>query len=432
MKAARLATVLRHAQCRAAIVSDDVLATLDEARASAPALDWVAVIDTGEAASQGVAPAAHHRRYEALVASGPQAAALPLEAPLHPMQLIYTSGTTGDPKGIQMTHERYISTSSSVAAAFDYREGDRLYSALSLTHANAQLITLGAGLCRGIEVVFSRRFSKTALWDVLRRHRCTTFTLLGGMTSALYAQPPSPRDRDHAVRFVVCAGMPPTLWRAFEQRFGLRVLEFWGTAEGGITVNPVDVGPVGSIGQPVPALQCRVVDEEDRPVPVGQPGELQVRHADGRPFVVEYFREPEASHRKCAGGWLRSGDVVHQDDQGWLYFHHRQGTAIRRNGEFVSPAVLERAIAETGLVADVYVYGVPRPGHAPGEKAVVAAVVPASADFEPAGLLQALRATLESSQLPDGVQVLSEIPKTASEKPQDRFLIEQLASTTWR
>jgi crotonobetaine/carnitine-CoA ligase len=250
------------------------------------------------------------------------------------------------------------------------------------------------------------------------------------MTSAIYAQPPCDEETRHAVRFVVSAGMPQSLWRRFEQRFGLRVLEFWGTAEGGIAVNPVGAGPVGSCGKPVPTLQHRIVDEADKPVEAGQCGELQIRHSDGRPYVVEYYSEPEASRRKCEGGWMRSGDIVHEDTEGWLFFHYRRGSEIRRDGEFVSPAVIERAIAETRMAADVYVYGVHSETGVPGEKQVVAAVVPAGPRFHESALRDELRLRLESSQMPDLIQVVQEIPKTASEKPQDRFLIDQLTKTS--
>jgi crotonobetaine/carnitine-CoA ligase len=160
-------------------------------------------------------------------------------------------------------------------------------------------------------------------------------------------------------------------------------------------------------------------------VPRGQPGELLFRHANDAPFVVEYFGNPQASAKKCAGGWLHMGDVVHEDDDGWLYFDHRKGSGIRRNGDFVNTAFVEKAIAESGLVDDVYVYGIASANGAPGEKDVVAAVVPKDPHaFDAQRLVEVCRATLEANFVPSFVQVLAQIPKTASEKPQERFLLE--------
>jgi crotonobetaine/carnitine-CoA ligase len=279
----------------------------------------------------------------------------------------------------------------------------------------------------------SRRFTKSRLWDITRRHRCTTFTLLGGMTTAVYSEPPKLDDADNPVRFVVSAGMPRAIWRDFERRFGVRIVEFYGAAEGGLTVNPLGVGPVGSIGRCVPSLQYRIVDEDGRDCAPGEMGELLFRHASGAPFKVEYFGNPEASAKKSAGGWLHMGDVVHRDDDGWLYFDFRKGGGIRHNGEFVNPAFVEKVIAECAEVDDVFVYGVPARSGAPGEKDVVAAVVPRTGTrFDPQALFRACRARLEPAMIPQYVQEVEAIPKTASEKPQERFLVDALRAEPQR
>ena len=125
------------------------------------------------------------------------------------------------------------------------------------------------------------------------------------------------------------------------------------------------------------------------------------------------------------------GDVVREDADGWLYFLYRKGGGIRRNGDFVNPAFVEKAIAEFDAVDDVYVYGVPAKSGAPGEKDVVAAVVPKDPDldaFDVQGLYRRCRRSLEASFVPGFVQLLHQIPKTASEKPQERFLVEAFAS----
>lgn len=119
------------------------------------------------------------------------------------------------------------------------------------------------------------------------------------------------------------------------------------------------------------------------------------------------------------------GDVVREDENGWLFFEYRKGGGIRHNGEFVNPAAIEKVIAESGLVEDVYVYGVKAASGAPGEKDVVAAVVPKdAAAFDPQQVFRACRATLEASCVISWLQVVPQIPKTASEKPLERYLIE--------
>jgi crotonobetaine/carnitine-CoA ligase len=344
------------------------------------------------------------------------------------MQLLYTSGTTGDPKAILMMHRRWVENAMLVPRLCNWQPDEKPYSGLSLTHANAQVLTLGASLANGVPCVLSRRFTKSRLWDITRKHRCTTFNLLGGMTTALYSELPKPDDADNPVRFVLSAGMPAAIWENFERRFDVQIMEFYGAAEGGMTFRPIGIGPIGSIGKPIPSLQYRIVDEQGHDVPRGVPGELLFRHADGSPFAVEYFRNPEASAQKCAGGWLHMGDVVVEDDDGWLFFQYRKGSGIRRNGDFINTAFIEKTIAEQPDIDDVYVYGIPAANGAPGEKDVVAAVVPKDpSNFQPQKLFEACRRNLEANAVPSFLQVLPQIPKTASEKPQDRFLIEALA-----
>lgn len=159
--------------------------------------------------------------------------------------------------------------------------------------------------------------------------------------------------------------------------------------------------------------------------PPGASGEILFRHRDGRPFQVQYVGNPEASAAKCKDGWIHMGEIVHEDSEGWLFSEYRKGGAIRRNGDFVNTAFIEKAIAESSLIDDVYVYGVKAASAAPGEQDVVAAVVPARADtFDPQFLFSLCRAKLEANFVPTYIHVPDQIPKTASEKPQDRFLLE--------
>lgn len=427
-KGDKLAFFLNHAHCRGVIVADYALANLQDVRQQLETVDWVVGLASGEAASAAPWPE-NVRCYQQLQEDAEGLHPLAEQNPEAPMQLIFTSGTTGDPKGIVMTHGRYCQTALLTRQVFGYRDDDRPYSGLSLTHANAQLVTLGASLALGLSCVLSRRFSKSRLWDICREYGCTSFTLLGGMTTALYAEPPKADDADNPVRFVVSAGMPKAIWSEFEQRFGLQLLEFYGAAEGGLTVKPIGTGPIGSIGKPVPSLRHRIVDADGNDCARGEPGELLFKPIDGSPFKVEYFANPLASAKKCADGWLHMGDVVSEDAEGWLFFHYRQGSGIRRNGDFINTAFIEKVVAECPAVDDAYIYGIASANGVAGERDVVAAVVPKDInDFDVQQVFKRCRKQLEANSVPSYVQVLTQIPKTASEKPQERFLVEALAS----
>lgn len=411
----KLAFMLRFSRCRGAIVAPEVVPWLEAIRPGLPDLAWVWVI--------GNAPIGCQSLNEVLAAATPCAPITPrsLDAP---MQMLFTSGTTGDPKAILAPVARY-SAVSALGDLIGLRPGDRLYTGLSLTHANAQLITLGNGLAHGYPVVISRQFTKSRLWEILTQFGCTTFNLLGGMATAIYAEPERPHDRAHKVRFVLSAGMPEAMWRAFEQRFGVAVFEFFGAAEGGLTLNPPGVGPVGSIGKPPPGTICAILDSAGAVLGPDEPGEICFRGEDGTVAPVTYFGNPEASADKTRSGWFHTGDIGWMDRDGWFYFSHRDGQSIRRNGEFIDARAIETAIAGMPGVADVYVYGVHTPANTPGEKQVVAAIV-AGDGFDPLTVIAACAQDLGSVGVPDLVHVVPAIPKTASEKPQDRFLIEMM------
>ncbi|WP_137919814.1 AMP-binding protein [Hydrogenophaga sp. 2FB] len=419
----RLAYMLTKTRCSLLVAEPQALQSALAVRDACPDLRLITVLDDPSLApAEGVAP------FSSLQAATVSSELAALRRPAdEDMQILFTSGTTGNPKGIAYSHRKFTDTARMAAMAFGYGPGDTLYSGLSLTHANAQLVTLGAALVRGLPVVFSRRFSKRRMWSTVREHRCTSLTLLGGMTTAIYCDPPTPADRDHQVRLVVSAGMPAAIWNDFEHRFGVSLLEFYGTAEGGLTMKPPGVGPIGSIGKPPPALSTRIVDDAGQDVAPGERGQLLIRSSDGTPFQVSYVDDPEASEAKCRGGWLWTGDVVHADANGWLFFDFRMGHGIRRNGDFIDAASIEKTLAETALVDDVFVFGVPAASRVPGESDVVAAVV-----FKQASAVNgkhavaALHAALTRPVVLQQVLPLDAIPKTASEKPLARVLSQIL------
>ena len=427
-KGEKLAFMLEMAECKGVIAADYALDYLTEVRTQLPQLQWIIGFDTDE----GKKPLSSYPDviscFGMLPNEVPDIAIRTID-PDSAMELIFSSGTTGDPKGIITTHARYCGLGTLIPAQVGYRAGDILYSGLSLTHGNAQFITLGSSLVSRYPCVLSRKFSKSRLWDITRRYGCTTFNLLGGMMTAVFADPRKPDDADNPIRLIISSGMPKAIWEEFEQRYNIQILEFYAAIEGGMSVKPVGAGPIGCIGKPPPSMLYRIVAENGSNCPPGTPGELLFRPGDGSPAKVEYYRNPEASIAKVKDGWLQMGDIVVEDQDGWLFFLHRKGGAIRRNGEFINAGFIEKVIAECDNVDDVYVYGITSSNGTPGEKDVVAAIVPKDrAEFKPENIYKICREKLESTQIPTYLQLLDTIPKTASEKPQDRFLIQLFES----
>ena len=417
----KLKYMLNFAECKGAIVSGSALSEV-EAIWQGDQDTWIATLCGSHADYPGI------RQVLGMPLPSPELDVVSTD-PAAAMQLLYTSGTTGDPKAILSTHSRY-GVAATLPMVLGLNEKDILYTGLSLTHANAQVVTLGMGLHAGIPCVISRKFTKSRLWDITRQYGCTFFNLLGGMTTAIYAEPPQDSDRDNPVRKILSAGMPAVIWEDFSQRFDVDLFEFYGAAEGGLSFNPTGIGPVGSCGKPPPSMQVAILDPEGNPVPAGVAGEICFREADGSCPQMAYFKNSEATAKKLAGGWLHMGDIGHLDEDGWLFFHYRMGGGIRKHGDFINPTFVEKALSEIDDISDVYVYGLAvSEGMAPGEKEVIGAVVPADrSSFDISTIFTACREKLDKNSVPDFIQVLDEIPKTASEKPQERFLVEAFKS----
>lgn len=350
---------------------------------------------------------------------------LPAGSGSFPLEIIYTSGTTGRPKGVSIKEERLMLYVMLARMVWQYKPDDILYTGLSLTHGNAQAVTLIPALYLGLRAVISRRFTKSRIWDICRQFGCTSFSLLGGMMMGIYSEPPRPDDVDNPVRLVISAGTPRPIWLEFERRFGVQIHEWYGAVEGGFAHKPPGIGPVGSFGKPLEQLmEMKVVREDDSECAPGEIGELVSRLRTG-PTTVEYHGNPEASAAKTRGGWLRSGDMCYRDEQGWFYFAYRKGGGLRRQGEFIQPEEVEKVLAEHPAVCDVCVYGVPAASGAPGESDLVAAVVffPGQA-IEPPELFSYCRQHLSANCVPSYIQVVEQIPKSASEKNLDRLLRE--------
>lgn len=424
----RLKFLLNDSGAKALIASGECLEQTDEVISDVAALKFVSVAHRRD--RNVPASPRYHVLNDSLASESWSTVDQQIMDVRHPMQIMYTSGTTGDPKGVMVRNNRTGIFNILNKLCWKYRRDDVLYTGLSLSHGNAQAVTLFPALYLGIKAVFSPKFTKSRIWDICRKYGCTSFSLLGGMMAGIYNEPEKPDDEDNPVKIVISAGTPTAIWEAFEQRFGVKILEWYGAVEGGFAFKPAGQGPVGSFGKPVPGvMELKVVDENDAEVPVGSPGELIARMVRGE-TKVDYLGLPEASRDKTRGGWLRTGDIVHKDEKGWYFFHSRKGSELRRAGDFIQPDYVETLLGSHPDVSEVCVYGIPAESGAPGESDLVAAVAPfAGGAIDPASLFALCKKGLEANFIPSYIQVVSEIPKSISEKALDRVLRDRFSPT---
>ena len=283
--------------------------------------------------------------------------------------LLYTSGTTGRPKGCVLTNEYFHSFGAcylSLGGRLDFREGqERLYNPLPLHHANALSVSTPALLLCGGCLIFPDRFHASSWWKDLVATRATAAQFQGIIPNILLKLPPCPEERQHNVRFSLCAGVEPSQHEIFEKRFGFPVVEMWAMTETGRLISD-SIEPraihTRSFGRPSVWVEARVVDEQGCDLPANEPGEMIIRHSAESPrkgFFSGYLKNPEATEEAWRGGWFHTGDAVMRDETGMLYFVDRKKNIIRRSGENIAAAEIEACLTAHDKVKQVAVIAAP-------------------------------------------------------------------------
>jgi carnitine-CoA ligase len=395
------------------VVERDLLPTYEQVAdgADSPRL-WI--IDTSTAdptLSKGAA------RFSDLHASG---APPPMDAPnpWDPASILYTSGTTAHPKGVVLSHRRLVNTPREVGLRAELRPDSVLFTALPLYHCNAQEKTTLVALLNDLTAAFDDRFHASTFWETAARFRATHVALLTTMITVLYKQPAKSSDREHQVRIATASGTPLSIWKEFENRFGLRIIESYGMTECGCTtlMNPPGAIRVGSVGLPLSFVEARIVDDNDRPVTAGTPGELVVRPREPFTIFLEYFGKPEKTVEAWRNLWFHTGDLLKQDEDGYFYFIDRKGDVIRRRGENLAPYAVEVVLSQHPAVLECVVVGVPSEL---GEEDVKAFVqLKPGAEATAADLFHFAAERLPFFMVPRYLEFVSEIPKTANQKAQ--------------
>ena len=351
--------------------------------------------------------------------------------------IVFTSGTTGPSKGVMMPHAQLYFFSEQNVQLVRLSEDDCYMTTFPLFHGNAQFLTVYPCLIVGARCVVYERFSASEWVDQLWSSGATVTNSLGVTQTFIHSQAPTERDKGHDLR---CIFAVPTAWNilpAFKARFGVaEFAEVFGQTEISLPfmTPPGAERPAGSCGVLVDQwFDVRLVDPDtDEEVPVGDVGELLVRHKEPWTISIGYFGMPERTLDSTRNLWFHTGDGLRRDVDGWYYFVDRVNDALRRRGENISSFEVEAPIAEHPAVAECAVVAAPAE-HEAGEDEVKACIVlNRGATLTPETLIAWCDERMPHFAVPRYVEFMDSLPKTPSEKIQKNMLRKDpLNERTW-
>jgi fatty-acyl-CoA synthase len=318
---------------------------------------------------------------------------------------IFTSGTTGLSKAAEISHHKLILWTHWFAGLAGMTAGDRLYNCLPMHHSVGGVVAVGAPLVHGGSVVIAERFSAHGFWDDIAHWNCTAFQYIGELCRYLVATPLRPDAKSNRLRLAIGNGLSPEVWRSLLDRLGpVRILEFYASTEGNVWLYNVE-GKIGSIGRVPPYLALRdpialARFDLDSQMPArsangfcercadSEIGEALGRIDEDAGVQFEGYSEPAETAKKIlrdvfAHGdkWMRTGDLLSRDANGFYAFVDRIGDTFRWKGENVATLEVASVIRECPGVKEAIVYGVAVPG-ADGRAGMARMAIDREFDFD--------------------------------------------------
>jgi fatty-acyl-CoA synthase len=333
--------------------------------------------------------------------------------------LIFTSGTSGEPKAVRVTHEKVAFPGRMLADRFGLGPADTCYLSMPLFHSNAVMAGWAVAVAAGGSIALRRKFSASQFIPDVRRFGATYANYVGKPLSYILATPERDDDADNPLKFLYGnEGAPRDLDR-FAERFGVVVVDGFGSTEGGVSIARTPGTPDGSLGPLTDEVAIVDVDTGE-PCPPGKVGELV--NPQGRGQFRGYYRADDAEAARMAGGMYHSGDLAYCDEDGYIYFAGRLGDWMRVDGENLGTAPIERVLLRHSDVVEAAVYPIPDP--AVGDRVMAALVLRPGADFDADEFrtFLASQPDLGPKQWPSFVRVGATLPRTETFKVLKRHL----------
>ena len=412
--------VLTHAGVSGVVCSQETLPVVREACKAIDPTPWFLSIDTDTADAPS---------FFASIAAASAAALPPAANADDPCLIIYTSGTTGFPKGAMHSQRNFITAGESNISRLWLQPEERLMVVLPMFHVNALFYSLAGALAAGCALILMPRFSASEFWTAAVETGATQVNIIEAIGRILVRRPRSEFRPEHKIAKVY--GARADIVKPFRDEFRIpHLLGGFGMTEiPGVCCNPFEgpnkqgsMGPIGRHPDPARAwAQCKVVDDEGNDVGPDVVGEFWVKH----PIVMQgYYRDREQTLAAFRDGWFMTGDLVKRDADGYYYYISRKKDIIRRRGENIAGAEIDRVIQSHPGVFEVA--AIPVPSELGEDEILVAVVLKPGAKLTAHEIAQWCAERLAAMKVPRFVTFVDELPHT----PTHKVLKSQMKSDT--
>lgn len=343
-----------------------------------------------------------------------------------PAALLYTSGTTGAPKGATLTTSNVVSNVNVTIEVMEFTANDKVATFLPLFHVFGQNTLMNSAFDAGGTMILFRRFEPRTILRTIEQEGATMLFAVASMYVALL----SARLEDYdlsTLRYEVAgaAPLPDELVHRWKERTGRPIYQGYGLTETSPLTNSNTQREhrIGSVGKCVRGVEVRIVDEEDHEVGPDEWGEICFR---GPGIMQGYWNRPDETARALRGGWFHTGDIGRLDADGYLFVVDRVKDMINVSGLKVWPAEVEKKLYAYRQVMEAAVYGVPH--RLKGEEVYADVVLKEGSDATSADILTFCREHLARYKVPHRVNIVTELPKSATGKVLKRVLRERAAA----
>ncbi len=335
------------------------------------------------------------------------------------------------------SHNAWIRAALTGASSARTTSDDVLYCCLPMCNSAAWISVVFRALVAGVPFGLDPGFSVGSFWERTRHYGATQAFTLGAMHLFLWQAPERDDDADNPVRCLGAVPMPEAILEPFKARFGIEsIQQGYGQSEVAGLISRVDTpgrhwNP-GSVGVPLPGIEVRLLDDEDREVPQGDVGEFCVRPTEPSVLFNGYFGDPGATLAAFSNLWYHTGDLGRLDEDAQFHFVDRKRDLIRHKGRSVSSMAVEQAVRAHPDVAEVAAFGIATAELASEAEIMVVVVAEPGAVLDPSELARFVNDHGPHYLVPRYIDVVSKLPHTPTGKVQKFDLRERgLTPTTW-